>query len=76
MLDSFTSDVAITSMSTPQAFNVPMDIKAESQASKYQTPGHMLTASDAIGSAGGELCVQLAMMHALGGIKVKCLLDN
>ncbi len=70
MLGSFGNDGANTSMSTSQAFNTPMNIKAESQASKYPSPGHMLKASDSVGSAGGELCVQVAMMHDLGGVKI------
>ena len=53
-----------------------MDIKAESQASEYPTPGHTLEASDAVGIAGGELYVQLAMMHDLGGVEVEHLYDN
>lgn len=57
MLDSFGNDSAITSVSTPQALNMPMDIKAESQASEYPTPGQVLKASDPVSSAGGELCV-------------------
>ncbi len=76
MLDSFGNDGPITSMSTPQAFDMPMDIKAESQASEYPTPGHTLEASDAVGIAGGELYVQLAMMHDLGGVEVEHLYDN
>ena len=76
MLDSFGNDDAITSMSTPQAFDMPMDSKAESQASEYPTPGHTLEASDAVGIAGGELYVQLAMMHDLGGVEIKHLYDK
>jgi hypothetical protein len=76
MLNSFGNDGAITSMSTPQAFDMPMDSKAGSQASEYPIPGHMLEASDAVGIVGGELYVQLAMMHDLGGVEVKHLYDK
>lgn len=76
MLGSFGNDGAITAMSTPQAFNTPMNIEAESQASKFPSPGHMLKASDAVGSAGGELFVQVAMMHDLGGVEIECLCNN
>ncbi|KAL0024660.1 hypothetical protein WJX77_006795 [Trebouxia sp. C0004] len=61
MLNSFGNDGGITSMSTPQAFHMPMDIKAESPASNHQTPGHMLKASDAAGSAGDGV-----LQHGMG----------
>lgn len=75
MLDSFGNDGAITSTSTPQAFNMLLDIKAEFQTVKYPSPGHMLEAS-AVDSAEGKLCVQLAMMHDLSEIKVDCLCNQ
>ncbi|KAL0034601.1 hypothetical protein WJX79_010045 [Trebouxia sp. C0005] len=61
MLDSFGNDSAITSVSTPQALNMPMDIKAESQASEYPTPGQVLKASDPVSSAGDAM-----LQHGMG----------
>ncbi|KAL0053504.1 hypothetical protein WJX82_006649 [Trebouxia sp. C0006] len=61
MLNSFGNDGAITSMSTPQAFDMPMDSKAGSQASEYPIPGHMLEASDAVGIVGDGV-----LQHGMG----------